>query len=352
MLVLDDVKVLAAPLAAAPVPPPVTSVPAESAPAVATSAPGPAVPFWSGVTGQCVLALKQVTYNDQFQVTDVSGIIRLEADALKLVEVRAGFGPDSTVRLNDGITFHPTVPQPYVLALDLVLENFDLAPVFRAEGSARSATVEGRANLLSRVTSTGVSLDDLAGRARGDLQVSSKGGIFRALSADLSDRIQKTQSRVAAIGSFLGIVTDDYVNKTKILSDIAKALAEIHYDQLNLAVTRDASLNFQIRDFSLIAPEIRLSGNGLIRFAAGVPVPDQALELQLRLGARGQLGDLMRRAGLLEAAQDNLGYAAFAVPLKLGGTLARTDTSEIRDALLNSALERSGLLDSLFGRGK
>jgi hypothetical protein len=312
----------------------------------------PKVPFWSGVTGQCVLALKKVTYNDQFQVTDVTGVIRLEADALKLVEVRAGFGPDSTVRLNDGITFHPAVPQPYVLALDLALENFDLAPVFRPEGSARPATVEGRANLLSHVTGTGATLDALAGRARGALQVSSKGGIFRALSADLSDRIQKTQSRVAAIGSFLGIVTDDYVNKTKILADIAQSLAEIHYDQLNLAVTRDASLNFQIKDFSLIAPEIRLGGGGLIHFAAGVPVADQALELQLKLGARGRLGDLMQRAGLLEAAQDNLGYAAFAVPLKLGGTLARTDTSAIRDALLNSALERSGLLDSLFGRGK
>ena len=365
LLVIDDVKVLAAPLAAAPVPPPVNSVPAESAPAVATSATvpavpatagaapdKPAVPFWSGVTGQCVLALKKVTYNDQFQVTDVSGIIRLEADALKLVEVRAGFGPDSTVRLNDGITFHPAAPQPYVLALDFALDNFDLTPVFQALETDKAPKIEGRANLQSHLTATGATVADLAGRARGDLRISSKGGIFRALAADLSDRIQKGQSRVAAIASFLGIVADDFVNKAKIFADIAKALAEIPYDQLSMTVTRDASLNFLINDFTLISPEVRLGGNGLIRHAIGVPVADQALELQLRLGARGRLGDLMKRAGLLEASQDNLGYAVFSVPLKLGGTLAKTDTSAIRDALLNSALERSGLLDSLFGRGK
>jgi hypothetical protein len=350
-LVIDDLKVLAALYAASPGTSPADAPVAASA-ATSATAGQPVVPFWAGVVGQCALALKKVTYNDQFQATDVSGVIRLETDSLKLVDVRAGFGPDSTVRLNDGITFLPTGAQPYQLALDFGLDNFDLAPVFRSGNSARSATIEGRANLQSHVTATGATVGELVERARGELQLSSKGGIFRALSADLSDRIQKTQSRAAAIGSFLGIVPDDYANKTKIISDIAQALGEIRYDQLNLAVTRDASLDILIKDFTLISPEVRLGGSGLIRFAAGVPVADQALELQLSLGARGRLGELMKRAGLLEASEDNLGYAAFAVPLKLGGTLAKPDASGIRAALLNSALERSGLLDSLFGRGK
>ena len=60
----------------------------------------------------------------------------------------------------------------------------------------------------------------------------------------------------------------------------------------------------------------------------------------------------MNRAGLLDPQQDSLGYSAFSVPLKLGGSLAKPDASAIRDALLNSALERSGLLDGLFGKGK
>ena len=79
-----------------------------------------------------------------------------------------------------------------------------------------------------------------------------------------------------------------------------------------------------------------------------MPIAAQAMAVQLSLGTRGRLGDLMKRAGLLEAQQDNLGYAAFAVPLKLGGTLAKPDSSAIRDALLNSGLEKSGLLDGLF----
>ena len=52
----------------------------------------------------------------------------------------------------------------------------------------------------------------------------------------------------------------------------------------------------------------------------------------------------------LETRQDSLGYAAFAVPLRIGGTLGNPDTNAIRTALLNSALERSGLLDGLLGK--
>jgi hypothetical protein len=343
-LAIDDVQALAAPLLAAPVEPTMTARNA--------SGSSPALPFWKGLGGQCTLALKRVAYGDKLQLANISAVLRAEGNALKFTEGRAGFGPDSTVRLTADLACAPTGPRPYALAADLALENFDSTALFRALDSVKPATIEGRFNLQSHLTGAGVTLADLAEHTRGDLRLTSKGGIFRALSADMSDRIQKTQSRVAAIGSFLGVVTDDYVNKTKIISDIAKALAEIPYDQLSVTALRDDSLNLVIKDFTLISLEVRLGGSGMIHYAPGVPVVAQALEAQLNLGARGRLGDLMKRAGLLEAQQDGLGYAAFAVPLKLGGTLAKPDTGAIRDALLNSALERSGLLDSLFGRGK
>lgn len=342
LLVIDDVLPFLLALAA----------PAEPAGPVAVPVGRPAASFWDGVSGTCTLAVKKTAYGDQFQVADLSGALRLEPEAFKLTDVRAAFGPDSTMRLNGGITFKPTGPQPYALAADFALENFDVAPLLRALNPGRPATVEGRFSLSSRLTGAGATLADLAGRTHGELRLSSKGGIFRALSADLSDRIQKTQSTVAAIGSLLGVVADDYVNKTKIISDIAKALAEIPFDQLSLTASRDASLNLQLKDFTLISPELRLGGSGVVRYAAGVPVLAQPMDLKLNLGARGRLGDLMKRAGLLGAQQDNLGYAAFSVPLQLGGTLAKPDTTQVRDALLNSALERSGLLDSLFGKGK
>jgi hypothetical protein len=160
---------------------------------------------------------------------------------------------------------------------------------------------------------------------------------------------------VAAIGGLIGAVTGkkeyaDYANKPQILTDIAKALSEIPFDQLNVTATRDANLNIVLKDFTLISPEVRLTGEGGVRYMEGVSVLAQPLALQLTLGARGRLADLLKRASLLEDKQDNLGYVAFVVPIKIGGTLAKTDTSELGKALINSALERSGLFDSLLGK--
>ena len=338
-LAIEDVQLLVFPLLA----------PADAAaPAPGVTPAKPVAAVWGGVNGQCALALKKVIWNDQLQVTDLSGTIGLEPTVLQLAGLRAVFGPDSTVKLSGGLTFYPAATPSYGFAADLALDNFDLSAVFRALEPARPPTIEGRVNLLSHLTGQSASLADLAAVTRGDLKLTGKSGIFRALSVDLSDRIQKTQSRVVAIGSLLGVVTDDFVNKTKILADIAKSLSEIPYDQLSLTATRDESLNLLVRDFSLISPEVRIGGSGNIHYAAGVPLLAQPLQAQLSLGTRGRLGDLMKRAGLLEPQLDNLGYSAFAVPLKLGGTLERPDSGAIRDALLNSALERSGLLDSLF----
>src|SRR5207344_159672 len=107
--------------------------------------------------------------------------------------------------------------QSYNLAADFALDNFDLSTVFRALVPTKPPTIEGRVNLQSHVTGASASLAEYT---RGDLRVTGKSGIFRALSVDLSDQVQKT-SKVVAFGSLLGLVTDDFVNKAQIAADIA-----------------------------------------------------------------------------------------------------------------------------------
>jgi hypothetical protein len=337
-LALEDAQILGA-LAGGP------------APAKQPAAKSPTnLPPWAGVTGQISLAMKKVVFAQQFQITDLSGTLRIDAGGIKLVNGTGGFDAESDVKLAGAVTYRGGTANPYALTADVSLNNFATAPAFQALDPGKPPTLDARINLTSKLTGAGTDLADMAARTKGDVLVTSKGGIFRGLSADLNDKIQNTQSKVASIAGFLGVVNDDFINKTKILSDIAKALAEIPFDQLSLTAVRDASLNLQLKDFTLISPEVRINGEGQIRYAEGVPVLAQPMTLQLRLGARGKLGDLIKRAGLLEAKQDNLGYAAFSVPLKIGGTAGKPDTSEIRNALLNSALQKSGLLDGLLGK--
>ncbi|MSU69795.1 MAG: hypothetical protein EXS39_03255 [Opitutaceae bacterium] len=341
---VEDAQILAAPLAG--------KLPAGASPAGAPPARDPA-PVWRGVSGQLALGLKQVVYQQKFEMRDVGGVVRLEAGALKLDGVRAGLGAGSDFKLSGAVNFDSKAKEPYALKADLAVNNFDSVPAFQAFDPGKSATIEGKFNLTSRLAGSGLNVAHLAERTRGEIQLSSRGGVFRALRTELSDKVQKTQAAVAALGGLLGAMTGkdriaDFANRTQIVSDIARTLAEIPFDQLSVAVTRDAGLNFNLKDFTLISPEVRLAGTGEIRHAEDTTLLAQALDLRLQLGARGKLADMMNRAGLLDGRRDGLGYVGFAVPLRVSGTLRNPDTSELRTTLLKAA--GGSLLNNLLGR--
>ena len=75
--------------------------------------------------------------------------------------------------------------------------------------------------------------------------------------------------------------------------------------------------------------------------------------------ARGRTAELIKYLGKLDATTDELGYAPCTLPLKVAGTLARPDTTELNQAMAALALEKSGvteraseLFNKLIGGGK
>jgi hypothetical protein len=85
-----------------------------------------------------------------------------------------------------------------------------------------------------------------------------------------------------------------------------------------------------LQDFTLISPDVRLSGVGKLVYAEGKPLLDQALDAQIAFGARGKLGQLLGQVKMLKAEKDNLGYSVLSAPIKIGGTLASPDNSDLR----------------------
>jgi hypothetical protein len=344
---VEDLQILAAPFAGASTTP------------VAAAAPKPTRdlnPAWAGVTGQVALALKRVVYAQKFEVADVVGSVRLDAGALKLVGLRAGFGEGSELKLSGGVSFSQAAPEPYALAAEFDMTNFDPAPLFRALNPAQPPTVEGKFAVASKIGGRGRNLGELGGRAHGDFTLTSKGGVFRALSSNVSakmDATAKTASAVAFLGNVASAVTGrkeygDAASKAEAVSALSKMISAIQYDQLNVVVSRDAALNSELKDFTLIAPELRLAGSGKIAANPDTELLAQALTMQFQLGARGHTGDLLKALGALDdAKKDDLGYLASTLPLKVTGTLGKPDTSELQSALLKLAYEKSGAGDLL-----
>ena len=355
--VIDDAQVLSALLTVTPPPATVGAV----------TLPRASAPPWAGIRGQVQLALKQVVYSDTFQVSDVAGIISLEAGSAKLVNFRAGLGDGAEAEVSGALTFDAKSVTPYALAANLALHEFNPGSLLRAFSSGQPATVEGKFAVASQLVGRAASLGDLAASTRGDFQLASKGGVFRGLPMSYSAKVEtagKIAAGAAAIGSILGSVTGkkdiaDIANKAQAVAEISKTLTAIPYDQLNLVFTRDEAMNTTLKDFSLIAPELRLSGGGQIMAQPGTGLLEQSLTMEFRLRARGRTADLLKYLGKLDVTTDELGYAPCTLPLNVTGTLARPDTTELNQAMAALALEKSGvteraseLFNKLIGGGK
>lgn len=272
-------------------------------------------------------------------------------------------------KVDGAVTFDATAPQPYGLTAEVAVTDFDPAPLFHAMNPDQPATVEGRFNITSKLAGRAVTLTDLPAGASGDFQLTSTGGIFRGLPVSVAARLEATSTLAAGIarlGSLAnalsgrnGTAVENVATNAQAVSELANSWKAIAYDQLSFSLTRDRSLNAELKDFTLISPEIRLSGRGLATHKPGAALLDDEIAMAFTLRARGRNAELLKYLGLLDPHSDDLGYATCTLPLKIGGTLGRPDTSELNNRLANLALEKSGvtdkaadLLNRLIGGGK
>ncbi len=316
---------------------------AERAPATA--------PFWPGVRGRLSMRFKELAL-PRVDLADARGMVVIEPASLRIESGTASIGDGSAARLDGELKFNAGTGQPYTFWTSLAVENIDSAPLFRAMDPDRAPAIEGRFDLTSRLSGGGDRLGDLLDKAQGECKLSSRDGKFRVLRTDVTDSVKQAPSKLVdaldTVTSLFGKKADK-IGEAMVAS--ATGLSEIHYDQMNVAAERGADLNIRFSEFTLIAPEERITGTGRITYEEGVPIRAQPLSIDLEVGVRGRLGGFLAIVGMLKDGQDELGYTQLYQPIHLGGTLQDIDQSQWRETLIQAPLRKgSGLIDKLLGR--
>lgn len=312
-----------------------------------------AAPPWAGIAGSLNLRLREVIYSDAVKVSNVVGRIQLDSGKVKLEGVQVGLGEGGRANLEGTVTFDAARDQPYALDADLALKEFDPGPLLRATDGGQHAPVEGKFDLVSRVSSRAATLEELAIGAGGDFQLTSKGGVFRGLPAAFANPVAgtgKVAGLIAAAGSAIGGLTGKkepsvVSSKAQAVAEFASSLSAITFDQLSVAVSRDPGRNAILRDFTLIAPEVRLTGAGTILHRPGASILEDSLAMEFRLRARGRQGELLKYLGALDSVADELGYVACTLPLRVGGSLGKPDAGDLNTRLAALALEKAGVTE-------
>jgi len=347
---VDDLKILLAPFAAGN---------PSAAPAVGPALPDK-VPVWQGVSGQLALSMAQVVYSPELTIRDVVGTVKIGEAAVTLDALRAVLGTGGQVNVSGGVGFSNSTPQPYALKANVTVSNLDSGSALKAFNPSEGLPmVEGTFNLNSQIVAAGPNLVMLAERARGDVQISSKGGIFRPLPAtyietfvNARNQLAKRSEQLGTLGSLAGALgarlppalggttskAQQLVGRMGELESILRLIAEVRFDQLTLDVGGDTNLDTILRDLTITAPELRFVGKGGLKYQPDIPLWKQALSLKLTGAARGRAAEIMKKGNLLGESMDGLGYIPLSMDLNIDGTADNPDTARLVIALVDKVL--------------
>ncbi|MCF3649426.1 hypothetical protein [Synoicihabitans lomoniglobus] len=300
-------------------------------------------PVWSGVTGIFKTAIGQLILPNGMTLEDVRGDLTVTPDRVEMTGLSADVTSGGSFGLDGQIAFSPDGADAYAAGARIKAQGVEMAPLLRIFQPDTAPVFEGKLNATADITSVVATLDQLADHAAVSAQVTSAGGVLRALGVQVEQYIQ-TGKTVAAIGGLLAMATGnsraaDYATKVQAVTAVAEQLSVLAFDQLNLEVTRAAAGDVTLSDLSVISPGFRLLGSGRINYQPETPVWLQPLAVSLQLSAREKMATDLTTLRLLRAEPDALGYLPLVQSVKLDGTLAKIGTAEI-ERLLTRALQR------------
>ncbi len=283
-----------------------------------------AKPFWGGVKGQFLLDVKSVTKGKDWNMRGLNGRLAVTPERAELSKLAAEFSETSKLDAQGTVDFTPGL-DPYHLTGNFSLTEFDTGRLFKALDETRAPTLEGLFNVQGRLEGRGLTLADTIDRTRGQFELAGRQGVFRGLKR-ATDKISLASKAVGLVGSLLGDKSADKIaNTTYYVDQLAQNLAEIPYDQLNLKLVRDESLNLQISEVALVAPEVHFLGKGQVKYEAGKTLLEQPLTATLSLRARGKVEESLAKLKVLDGSRDDLGYANSKEAVNIGGSLLRPD---------------------------
>jgi len=289
-----------------------------------------------------VIDLKSLVYGRNNEITGLTGRIAIDPQRLAVENVTGKLDADGQLSLNAEARFAAGVPQPYTSKFDLNIKDIEVGPLFKAAAADKPPAIEGRFNVRSQAEGTGRTLVDLAEHTRGDFVLQSRKGVFRGLQRAAS--VSRTANIVSGAARLLGLEEKmgGLVSSIDLTAELAGTLAELPFDQLNVRLSRDQSLNVKLSDFTLVSPTIRLQGDGQITHESGKSLFDQALQVRVNMGVMGTVETKISRAKLpvLSGERDELGYMKLREPFVIGGTLAKPDAGQLYSMLGRSLAER------------
>ena len=341
---LNDVLASIASIAGAPPPP--GAAPEPSGASAAADAP-PREPdrtpdasaFWDVLPYDARVRyhIDDLYYTDYVIFNDVQGEITLSPTRFELASLAARFH-DSPLTFDGRLDFLGDAAEPYELALDGRIDEFDLNQFFSELVPGTKPRVEGLFSVDVNAHGTSPNMPEYRNELGFDLALRSRDGLFRPLPPD--------SVLMAGASDVLGIVGEglSYVPTggfgAGVVSRLVNYIKVIDYDRIDIHVVRGDSRDIVIEQFHVVSPTVHLSASGGIDYVDGKDILDSPLELDASLNMSGKGAAILYSMDLLEDGEDAYGYAK-GPSFRIRGTPSNTESNftEIVNAAADGTLK-------------
>ncbi len=307
----DLLKALAqiAPPEAAPAAPPPTAAPSKTT----AAAPTPldetrdAKAVWDVMPYGARLRfdIKKLFYTDYLAFDDVGGELNVRRRRLSLSDFRARFH-DSPITLDGGLRFRRDAPEPYTLALNGAVKDFDLQTFSSELVPGEKPQVEGLFGMTIEASGEMPNLGQLRNRAYFDVHMQSRDGVFRPLPPS-STLLLGASEVLGVIGEGLSYAPTGGFGAGAV-ARLVNYISRINYDLIEIRLRRGSSKRVRLSRFVVQSPTILLNAAGAVDYVEGLDLLDRPLDLKGSLNMRARGAAILYSMNLMREGRDEYGY--------------------------------------------
>ncbi|HZZ18677.1 MAG TPA: hypothetical protein VFE25_04875 [Opitutaceae bacterium] len=307
--------------------------------------------FWGDWTGHVVLSLDKLVMQDR-DLAVVGGVFDIDHGQVRLTSGHGGPEHHNMTNISGILAFDAAGASPYTLKATSAPFEVDAKTLFPVVHPDDLPTIEGHFSVAPSLVGAGVNYQDLVAGTEAEFRISSTSGIVRLLGANVGTSFHERSAPMtdtlgtvgSVVGGFLGsqkaadLGAKNHLSKpAEAALDLGNQLSEIGCDLITLTARRTPEGSFTLSGVDMAAPGTFLRGSGTFGSAKGTALQDQALSLDLRVGAKGKVAELLATAGIAVPGKDAQGFTLVSGMIHFGGTPAHVDATSWQQMLATAA---------------
>ena len=297
--------------------------------------------LWADYDGEVDISISEFYLLSGDVVTDLKAQAKVNDALLRISQLKGAYKGGQLSGYGEA-RFSTAPSAGYTIQSALNVENLD--PSVFSKKRSGSFPVRGLFSGEAAFTGQGPTLEAAVDALQGELAITGKEGVLTAF--DLDDLMPDLgMGNIAGLGS-LGLISADILGKSLSrpgLTAVARAIPyfeNMPFSAFSLKLVRGNDRRILIPELLFVGRNILIDGSGSIAATSLKDALSQPLDLQLEIGAKGELIDSLETLELLGPDTTADGFRRWSNTIAITGSLEEPDTSAL-ERLLKAAAKRA-----------